>query len=77
MYSGYTSPPLMVKRKDVQVEHTLAPQRYDAAVPANISAILAQEVAKGQKAIRDFGLQNFNITPTRRRQLLYTPWHVL
>lgn len=66
MYSGYTSPPLMVQRKDVIVKHLLNEARYDPAVPSNISKILEQEVYTGKEAIRQFTLQHFNTTPKKR-----------
>lgn len=50
----------MVKRQDVQVVHTLAPQRYATALPANISAVLQSEVDKGKAAIRSFALERYN-----------------
>lgn len=50
----------MVKRADVTVVHTLVPQRYATALPANVSAVLQQEVAKGKAAVRMYALEHYN-----------------
>lgn len=60
VYSGFKKPPLMVKRTDVTVVHTLAPQRYATALPANVSALLQHEVAKGKAAVRMYALEYYN-----------------
>jgi hypothetical protein len=54
----------MVKRTDVAVVHTLTPQRYDKALPDNISAILQHEVANGKEAVKAFSLRLFKVEPT-------------
>ena len=55
----------MVKRTDVAVIHTLTPQRYDTALPTNISAILQREIATGKEAVKAFCLRHFNVQPTK------------
>lgn len=63
VYSGYSHPPLMVKRADLPVVHTLSPTRYNVSVPANIQTILLREVAKGKQAIKAFALKHYRVSP--------------
>jgi hypothetical protein len=51
---------------DVVVQHMLEGQRYAANVPANIAAVLEQELAMGRAAILNFLISKRGSNVTER-----------
>lgn len=57
VYDGF-NPPLMVRHKDVQVIHKIAPQRYSVPQPNEYQQLLQLEIDKGKAAIKKY-LEHF------------------